>query len=504
MRTINEYIKEHNISVSNPYVYEDEYSASRSPKSSSIDDEKPFTRRGLNNLIDNAKLKKFDTVMVYNHDRLTRNVQESLLLKFFFDKLKIKVIYCKPGENVDTESEKLNIFYENLLNNLSALESNMIGSRTRLGNEYNIKNGYWAGGPPPYGYKLIDIYTDRKKRIFDVSYSEARIVIEIFNLYLQGNPPVRIAQYIKNKYPDNGDRKWTKNSIISIVKNEDYTGVMVWDKKGGVKNPVRHKKSIISCKYEKNIIINDELWDQIKKIRDILRLQPKFFSSPFLLNRYLVCGKCGKEMRTKNNGGTKGRVYYCIKEEGKWEACVNAELIEPNVINKLGEHLTSVLINNDNFNMFYEKYKLTFNSKKNINEKASMELQLQIDENMDYLDKCKFEIDSMESELDPCNKDEYNTKLNFIESLKELHSYLNINLDIIRTKKKEIDNKINSTIYSKDILKEFISQKKNLLDNIENNSTDKQKYRRGLKFLLYDLVDKIIYNEDKSIDIMIK
>lgn len=504
MKAINEYIKEHKITVNKSYVYEDKYSASHKPRSSNIDDEKPFTRKGLNDLLADAKLKKFDSIAVYSHDRLTRNVHESLILKFFFNKLKIDVIYCKPGEKLDTESEKLNIFFENLLNNLSALESNMIGSRTRLGNEYNINHGYWAGGPPPYGYKLLKINSRIEKSILSISYTEARIVQDIFNKYLQGLSPKGIADYIKNKYKNNTDRKWTKNSIISIIKNEDYTGVMKWDKKGGARNPIKHENPITSSQNDNNIIIEKEIWEQSRKIRNIQRKQPKFFSTSFLLKGYLVCGKCGKIMRTKNNGGKKGRVYYCLKEKWEWETCIKAELIEPKIIKKLGEYLTFVFSNGENFDDFYEKYKTEFNSKRVMNEKASAELLLQIIKNNDYLLKCENEIDNLQKSLNSSKTDIYETNSDFIISLEELHSYLKINENILTRNKNEVDEKIKDVITTKETLKEFLSQKKNLLDTIKSSTEDKEMYKRSLKLLLYDLVDKVIYNEDKSIDIIIK
>lgn len=102
---INNYVKEHQITINKSYIYEDRYSASHKPKSSDIDGDNPFTRRGLNELIADAKLGKLDAVAVYTHDRLTRNVEESLILKFFFKKLNIKLYYCKPGEKLNTESQ---------------------------------------------------------------------------------------------------------------------------------------------------------------------------------------------------------------------------------------------------------------------------------------------------------------------------------------------------------------------------------------------------------------
>ena len=209
-------------------------------------------------------------------------------------------------------------------------------------------------------------------------------------------------------------------------------------------------------------------------------------------------------MNAKNNGGKKGRVYYCIKEKGKWETCIKAEFIEPKVIEALGEHLTYVLSNNDNFNIFYNKYKLSFKSRKSIYERAIEELQLQIDKNNNCIADCIYETNKLELQLNYDEINEYHTNSKLIEDLKELLSYLNISGDILNVNKNEINEKIITTIPNKDTLKSFILQKKNLLDTIKSNIINEDLYRRGLCLLLYDLVDKIIYNEDKSIEIILK
>lgn len=378
----------------------------------------------------------------------------------------------------------------------------MIGSRSRLGNEYNINNGYWAGGPPPYGYKLKKISAKSKKSILSISYFEANIVQDIFKKYIQGLSPEKIAEYIKNEYKNNTDRKWTKNSIISILKNEDYTGIMVWDKKGGARNPIKHKKVIKSRQNKNNIIIEQDIWELSKKIRGIQLKEHKFFSTPFLLKGYLVCGKCGNVMKTKNNGRGKGRVYYCYGKEGKLETRLNADFIENKIIEVLGTQLTSTLGSDENLDSFYKKYTTQLNNKKVINEKASAELQEQISENNEYILKCEIQLNEFDENL-TYSEDKYDINDNFINSLEELHSYLKINESVLNNKKEEVDKKIQSVILSKETLKNFLLEKKNLLDTIKIKAQDKEIYKRSLKLLLYDLVDKIIYNNE-NIDIMIK
>ena len=127
---------------------------------------------------------------------------------------------------------------------------------------------------------------------------------------------------------------------------------------------------------------------------------------------------------------------------------------------------------------------------------------MEIDKNRTYITDCISEINELQKELNLTESTD-DTSLNFIVSLKELHSYLIINRDMLEDKKKEIE-KVPAIILNIDTLKEFILQKKNMLDTIESNISDKELYRRSLKLLLYDLVDKILYKEDESIEIIIK
>ncbi len=432
-------------------------------------------------------------------------MQESLLLKYLFAKLNIKVIYCRAGEKLDSKNQKINDFFESLLNNLSQLESNLISSRVRLGNEYNIRHNYWAGGPAPYGYMLVKDHVNSKKSVLEIAYTEARIVKEIFSLYLQGYTPDKIATIIQVRYAGNDDRKWTKNTIKSILSNKNYTGIMVWNKKGGIRNPIKHHNTIESKKVKDNVIITDNVWEETQKIRALQIKSPKYLSTPFLLKDYLICPKCGGHMSCKNNGKGKSRVYYCSKESGKWELSVNADLIENKVIQKLDSLVISLLTKEDNFNKFYEKYTKDFESKKDLYLKQELELLKLINENDDYLDKCKSELESIGSDLDPTKPDRYNKELKFLEELEELNSYLRINKDILDKRLSDIQSQLQITVIDKESFRNLLLSKQSMLCLIQRKIPDKTAYSRSLRILFYNFIDKIILSQDKTcVDIILK
>ncbi|MBM6838295.1 recombinase family protein [Clostridium saudiense] len=168
-----------------PYeIYRDTYSASLAPKLSILNSSDEtfenvnpsiFLREGIRKLFYDASLNKFDKLIVYSHDRLSRDAYESLLIKHTLNKHNIEIIYSRPGEQINSENDSINTFLENLLSNLSALESNIIGGRTFNGNRGNIINNLWAGGPPPYGYNLYHIPANIRKSKLVINPPEARI-----------------------------------------------------------------------------------------------------------------------------------------------------------------------------------------------------------------------------------------------------------------------------------------------------------------------------------------
>lgn len=506
LNAIDDYCKSNNLSYVPRVIYEDSESASRNPKGINIDDEKLTSRPGMNQLLFDARHNKFDAIIAYSHDRITRNVHESLLLKFLFEKLKIEVIYCRTGEKLNSQNQKFNDFFENLLNNLSQLESSLISSRAKLGNEANIKHGYWAGGPPPYGYNLETIFVKNKKSSLRINYNEARIVRDIFELYNQAYVPKEIAAIIKKQHEDNHDRKWTTNTIKGIIKNKEYTGVLEWDKKGGIRNPIKHKETLIYNLGNDYKIIDSAEWNNSEKIRALQKNKPRNLSTPFLLKGFLVCTICGEPMIGKNNGkgNGRGRMYYCPENHGKRGSGINAALIDKKVINIVGEILTS-LIAKDEFNRFYDRYLEKYKNKRDFIRKQLNEVIQLIQENQSQLTLCKDEINNLKLSIVGEDTVQFEKQIKFLENLNDFYAYLSISENILKKQKIELDNEHEKKLIDYETLKKLLNIKKNVFDDILKDTSDERLYQRNMRILFFDIIEKISLSDNvNEIEIIFK
>lgn len=123
-------------------------------------------------------------------------------------------------------ADMLGIFNQQFLENLSV--------NTQLGVREAIREGYWAGGRPPYGYKFLDVHDGKRMRHKLQLDDEEKVatVQRIFDLYLKGGQGLKAIASILNKeeVPCPTGGTWKASAIRSILDNPVYTGALVWGK----------------------------------------------------------------------------------------------------------------------------------------------------------------------------------------------------------------------------------------------------------------------------------
>jgi site-specific DNA recombinase len=83
------------------------------------------------------------------------------------------------------------------------------------------------GGMPPLGYNI-----NKESRKYEINEDEARIVRIIFEKYASGIGYNTILEYLNGMdYRTKRGRPFAKNGLHSILHNEKYTGVYIFNKK---------------------------------------------------------------------------------------------------------------------------------------------------------------------------------------------------------------------------------------------------------------------------------
>ena len=200
-------------------------------------------RPALSNLIKDAKLHKFDTVLVYKLDRLSRSQKDTLfLIEDVF--LKNKVDFVSMSENFDT-STPFGKAMIGILSVFAQLEREQIKERMQLGKVARAKDGYFHGGGfEPIGYNYID-------GELVINEYEAKQVREVYDLFLKGYPLARIRKILENKgYRTKYGNWYSDSSVKSCLTTPIYYGMVTYN---GVQYEGRHEG-----------IVSKELFDKVQ------------------------------------------------------------------------------------------------------------------------------------------------------------------------------------------------------------------------------------------------
>lgn len=251
-------------------------------------------RPALSNLIRDAKSHKFDTVLVYKLDRLSRSQKDTLfLIEDVF--LKNKVDFVSMSENFDT-STPFGKAMIGILSVFAQLEREQIKERMGLGRSARAKDGYFhGGGHTPIGYDYID-------GELVINEYEAMQVRECYDLFLKGYPLSRVRKTLHNKGYKYKEGDWySDSSVKSCLTTPLYYGM------------ISYKGNLYEGRHEP--IISKELFDKVQvRFKELDVHNPNKTGSrktPFkptqLLSGIIFCGKCGARCFTHHINARKSR-----------------------------------------------------------------------------------------------------------------------------------------------------------------------------------------------------
>ena len=174
-----------------------------------------INRPGIQKLI--SETDKFDLVLVYKLDRLSRSQRDTLyLIEEIFRPNNVDFISMQESFDTSTPFGKAMI---GLLAVFAQLEREQIKERTWMGRVARAKTGlHHGGGYAPIGYN----YEDGK---LTINPYEAEQVRKIYEWYLAGLSCKAIAERLQEEGYSNRYSSWNSwSSVRNILSNPIYTG----------------------------------------------------------------------------------------------------------------------------------------------------------------------------------------------------------------------------------------------------------------------------------------
>ncbi|MCM0648434.1 recombinase family protein [Clostridium swellfunianum] len=371
VRAIEEYTKRNNIKIVK--IYADKAKSATSDR-----------RPEFQQMIKDSALGLFNTVIVHKLDRFSRDKYDSAIYKRKLRANGIKLISIV--ENLDGSPES--VILESVIEGMAQYYSANLAREVMKGMKETAYQCRHTGGQPPLGYN-VDV---EKKYI--INEAEAEIVRKIFDMYINGYSYANIIDYLNEKdWKTKAGNTFGKNSIYSILDNEKYSGVYVFNKSSkkdvfGKRNShlFKDNSEVIRVDGGMPAIVSKDTFEKAKEMMVARKKAPGANKAKeiYLLSGLIFCGECGSAMqgnRRKPNNKPMYVSYRCGSRTQKRD-CDNKEIrkeyIEEFVLSELEKHI----LNDNAIPILVEKINLHIQEQAS-KEKVSTEVMLKELEDID-------------------------------------------------------------------------------------------------------------------------
>lgn len=443
-------------------------------------------RKQFQQMMEDAKHKKFEKVVVKDVSRFARNTVDLLQSVRELKSYGVQVDFLNNGEVMEGGSE----FILTILGAMAQQESANMSKRVKFGKDITAQKGRVPN--LVFGYDKIP----NERYTLKINEEEAKIVKEIFESYVyKGIGTTKIAWDLN----DRGIRtkktksKWVQTSIVRMLKNPIYTG-RVTNKKSevtdfitGTRKDLPEEEWIVVERSEMRII-SDELFNRAQEIlaqrSNEFKLNNKREKTEYVFSTLIYCKHCGYSFR---------RIKRKYKEDGpeyiRWVCsgrnsmgvnhCPNTTVIdEEELLNAIKIYLKSIIKNKKDFMKAVEKEFEKITKLRENNERSEESLLKEI-------------------EKVTVKKQKYMEMFqNEIINIQELKKYTNpLNEDIARLEREL--KLITSEIKEKDVLEKELNKTIKTVDDILNNQTI-------TNAMLKTIIDVIKVDSDSNVEVRLK
>ena len=328
-----------------------------------------FERPSFQKMIEDVKAGRTDCIIVKDLSRFGRNYLDAgEYIEKIFPFLGVRFIAV--NDNYDSLGDKkasddLIIPFKNLINEAYCRD---ISVKIRSQLEIKRKNGQFLGSFAAFG----DLKDEQNKNKLVVDQYAADIVRDIFKWKLEGVSPQDIADALNKlgvlspmeykrslgmkfttSFKTNSKALWSAGTVIRVLKNPIYTGVLVQGKETTPSYKV-HKRitkdesdwSVIEDSHE--AIISKIDFDSVQKVLKCDTRRSPGSKAVGLFSGMIFCGDCGASMVRKTvPAGEKKYVYYVCSVHKQDKSCsphrIRDNALEEIVLDSLKQHISEVV-----------------------------------------------------------------------------------------------------------------------------------------------------------------
>jgi len=289
----------------------------------------------FNQIIADLKSGKFNALLTWAPDRLSRNAGDLGSLVDFMDQKLLIEIKTFNQKFTDSPSEKFMLM---ILCSQAKLENDNKSVNVKRGMRARVEMGLWPGTAPT-GY-LNEKRVDHKCEVV-IDPERAPIIKQVFEKVGNEQASGRTIYLWLRKdlnFKTKNSKYLSLSNIYILLRNHFYYGALEYPKRSGNFYTGKHKP-----------LINKELFErvqkQLNKERDI-----KLIDREFAFTKLIKCGMCGSgitaQEKFKNlKDGTVNRYVYYGCTRSKDLTCKSGYIREEELITQMVEIIDQLDIN---------------------------------------------------------------------------------------------------------------------------------------------------------------
>jgi site-specific DNA recombinase len=281
-------------------------------------------RAVYNELLSEIRARKFNGILTWAPDRLSRNAGDLGAVVDLIDQGKLVEIRTYTQKFTNNPNEKFMLM--------------ILGSQAKLENDQkviNVKRGLrarcelgWRPGPAPTGY-LNENHLDRRGQV-RIDRRRSIVVRQIFEkIGNEGWSGRQVFKWLKKiGFKTKSGKRLVLANVYQLLRNSFYYGEFEYPAGSGTWYQGKHQP-----------IITKELFDRVQtSIQD--HYIPKTDSKEFAFTKLIKCGYCesgitaDEKFKLLKDGGT-GRYVYYVCTRGKGVECNNPAVNEKDLIEEL-------------------------------------------------------------------------------------------------------------------------------------------------------------------------
>lgn len=280
---------------------------------------------GLQAMLEAARQRRFQVLLVWDLDRFARSLTKALVLEEQLKKYGVRVHYVRVPVDDSPEGRLL----KHQLFSFAEYEREKIRLRSAMGKRAKVARGGILGGRAAYGYRYI-----AGEGRYEIEPQEAATIERIFRLIgierrsthavarlltAEGVPTPSQKRDYRSTFAANGT--WHATTIYQLVRNPLYKGEWVYGRRKAVTTE-RETKTLRPAPAENWVvapapaIVTPELWQLANDALDAGKARSTRNAKAFFLLRGLVTCACGRTLAGHTD--KDGRRYYrCPTRAGR-------------------------------------------------------------------------------------------------------------------------------------------------------------------------------------------